>query len=176
MSALPQRQAAPLTGDGESALGAAVIARLEDLLTRQCGCFLRCLTVLEKQQALIAPGNRTLNGWSTPEEDILTLVELKEHIVAEICSIQKSIDPLEAMYCAGAAHSPADNVSALKAALEDLRQQTRALSGRNRELLSLRMAGIRTEINVLRNNPIAASARRSLYHHAGAASLIDIQG
>ena len=72
--------------------------------------------------------------------------------------------------------SPVADISSLKAGLEDLKQQAISRSSRNREILSARMAKIRAEIETLRQNPIAVSARRSVYQDFNTASLIDIKG
>ena len=142
----------------------AIIKRLKDLLIQQHEYFHRFLAVLEKQQALVKSGSA---------EELLAYIEQEEQIAAGIESIQKVIEPLEAMYHDSA---PNDEIPALKAGLEVIRNQALALFSRNRESLSVRMAEIRAEITALRNNPITAHARRSMYHNSGAASLIDIQG
>jgi len=122
--------------------------------------------VLEKQQTIIKTGSA---------EELLAQVELEEQIVADIFSIQKVIDPLENMYRASVPFSPADDVPALKVALENLK--TRAISQfeYNKDLLSSRMAELRVEIKELKNNPFVG-ASRSLYHNPVAASLVDIEG
>jgi hypothetical protein len=65
-------------------------------------------------------------------------------------------------------------VQSLKAALEGLKNEAVIRSTRNKELLSRRMAELRTEIKTLRNNPYAA--RRSGFSDPGTASLVDISG
>ena len=149
----------------------AIVKRFRELLIRQRDRLRNYLVVLEKQQNSIESANA---------QDILDHVEMEEQIVADIFSIQKVIDPLEAMYHA-AFHAtgqryPRDDIPSLKTALEDLKSQAIARSSRNRDLLSARMAEIRGEINALRNNTFTAGARRCVYQNFNTASLVDIKG
>jgi predicted nucleic acid-binding Zn-ribbon protein len=146
----------------------AVLKRYTELLISQRDRFQNYLIVLERQKDSIASAN---------VEGLLALVDLEEQTVAEIFSIQKVINPLEKTYNAAVrADSPSDEISALKAALDDLKRQAVALSSCNRDLLADRMTEIRGEINVLKNNPLAAETRRSVYRNYATASLIDIKG
>ncbi|MDR1575669.1 MAG: flagellar biosynthesis protein FlgN [Treponema sp.] len=162
------------TGAGELAQRVAILRRFRTLLQEQRDRFRRYLEVLDKQRELIESGS---------VDDMLNHVELEEQIVADIFSIQKVTDPLEEMYrtlVSGISGAPpaesADDVPGLKAALEDLKNDAVIRSSRNRELLSRRMAALRSEINILRNNPYAANARRSVFSNGSTASLIDIKG
>jgi hypothetical protein len=166
---------------GELAQRVAILRRFRTLLQEQRDRFHSYLAVLDKQQDIIETGSA---------EDLLAHVELEERIVADIFSIQKVIDPLEDMYHAvisgaglpaGArpslpAPESADDVPDLKAALKDLKNEAVIRSTRNKELLSKRMVELRSEITALRNNPYAASARRSVFSSANTASLVDIEG
>ena len=164
-------------GSGELAQRVAILRRFRTLLQEQRDRFRRYLEVLDKQQDFIESGS---------VDDMLSHVELEEKIVADIFSIQKVIDPLESMYQtlisgrppAGASFhaESADDVPGLKAALEDLKNEAVIRSSRNKELLSRRMVELRSEINILRNNPYAANARRSAFSSGNTASLIDIKG
>jgi hypothetical protein len=155
----------------------AILRRFRELLIQQRDRFRSYLEALDSQQAVIESGDA---------DALLAHVELEERIVADIFSIQKVIDPLDNMYralvpdaaAAGGDPQPpgAEEVSGLKAALENLKVEAAARSARNRELLLNRMAEIRTEITALRNNPFAANVRRSAFSDSGTASLIDIQG
>ncbi|GHV06674.1 hypothetical protein FACS189485_15590 [Spirochaetia bacterium] len=151
----------------------AILKRFRSLLTEQRDRFRSYLEVLDKQQDVIETGSA---------EALISHVELEEKIVADIFSIQKVIDPLEEMYRAVVNTVPPqephgrDDVPSLKSALEGLKNEAAARTTRNRELLSRRMSEIRSEITALRNNPYAASARRSAFSGAGTASLIDIKG
>jgi len=144
----------------------AIVRRFRELLIQQRERFHNYLAVLEKQQTIIKTGSA---------EELLAQVELEEQIVADIFSIQKVIDPLEDMYRTSVPFSPADDVPALKVALENLK--TRAISQfeYNKDLLSSRMAELRTEIKELKNNPFVG-ASRSLYQNSVTASLVDIEG
>ncbi|MDR0316270.1 MAG: flagellar biosynthesis protein FlgN [Treponema sp.] len=153
----------------------AVLRRFRTLLQDQRNRFRSYLEVLDKQQDIIESGNT---------DELLAHVEMEERLVADIYSIQKVIDPLDEMYrslvsgmSAGPIHSEkADDVSGLKAALDELKSEAVLRSSRNREMLSRRMVELRSEIKALRNNPFAATARRSASWSGNIASLVDIQG
>ena len=149
------------TPPGDVTQRAAILGRLRELLGLQNERFRRYIIVLEKQTVLIGSGSG---------DDILALVEHEERIVAEILSIQKTIDPLEKMYRGGDMAFP-DDITALKTEHEDLVNRVKTTTERNRCLLSARLADIRAGINVLRLNPL-----RSQYHNVYAASLIDVEG
>ena len=149
----------------ELAQRVTVLRRFRELLLQQRERFQRYIASLEQQQAAIKSGNT---------DELLAHVELEEQIVADIFSIQKVIDPLENLYNDASSISPADDIPALKTALEDLKNQAAKRAAQNRELLSSRMAEIRSEISGLRNNPFSGTtSRRS---HSGSASMIDIEG
>ena len=164
----PRVNSAESVNEEELARRVAILRRFRELLLQQRERFQSYLAALDKQQTVIKSGNT---------DELLAHVELEEQIVADIFSIQKVIDPLESIYNASisSATAPVDDVPALKITLEDLRNQAAARAVRNRELLSVRMASIRSEITDLRNNPFANTSR-SRYHHSGVASLVDIKG
>jgi hypothetical protein len=144
----------------------AVLKRFRELLIQQRNRFREYLEVLDKQKDVIERGSA---------EDLITHVEMEERIVADIFSIQKVIDPLEAMYDAAyPERSEAADLPDLKAALEGLKTEAVVRSERNKELLSRRMAELRSEIKLLRKNPYAI--RRSLYTGHESAVLVDIKG
>ena len=161
----------------ELAQRVAILRRFKTLLSQQRDRFRNYLDLLDKQQSVIEAGSA---------EDLLKYVEIEEKVVADIFSIQKVIDPLEEMYnTVISGQSPqktpvkADNqdeVPSLKASLEKLKSEAVIRSTKNKELLSKRMLELRTEIKALRNNPYAASSRRSGFGGANTASLVDIQG
>ena len=131
----------------------------------QQGCFEDYIAVLEKQQLLIDSGR---------EEDVLSLVDLEEQLVARIFSVQKSIDPLEEAYLTAGFQDTAGEITMLKAELEALKDCAKDQSARNRELLAERMAKTRAEITNIQNNPISVHSRP--FRHEQGASLIDIRG
>jgi hypothetical protein len=166
----------------ELAQRVAVLRRFRTLLAQQRDRFRSYLEVLDKQKDIIEKGD--------PDE-LIAHVELEEKIVADIFSIQKVIDPLEDMYQAalsgfeplrvphpgprtGAGES--DDVRSLKTALEDLKNEAVLRSTRNKELLSRRMAELRSEIKSLRNNPYASRGRGAGFSGQETASLVDISG
>jgi len=144
----------------------AVVKRLKELLAQQSERFRSYLSVLDKQRLAIDTGSA---------EQIAAHVEIEEQLIADIFSIQKAIDPLEVMYNAMGPYLPANDVSDLKNALENLKTRAALKSGQNRDLLSGRMDTINTEIQVLKNNPFLSKARNSMYQNA-APSLVDITG
>jgi hypothetical protein len=152
--------------EGELNQRMAVIKRFKELLVQQRERFRSYLSELDRQQIVISAGSA---------DDIAAHVELEEQIVADIFSIQKVIDPLEVMYNAEVPYLPANDVPELKAALEDLKARAAAQSGRNRDLLSGRMAEIDSEIQTLKNNPFLSNARFSMYQNV-TPSLVDIMG
>jgi thiamine kinase-like enzyme len=159
----------------ELAQRVAILKRFKTLLSQQRDRFSSYLELLDKQQSIIEGGSA---------DDLLTYVEIEEKIVADIFSIQKVIDPLEEMYYtvvaggdpAKAPSEAADDVPTLKASLEKLKSEAVIRSTKNKELLSKRMMELRQEIKVLRNNPYAASGRKSGYGAVSTPSLVDIKG
>ena len=156
--------------EDELAQRVAILKRFRELLVKQRERFHHYLITLEKQQAVIETGS---------SGELADYIVQEEQIIADIFSIQKVIDPLEDMYnatvTASSSSAPADDVPALKSTLKELKDQVVARSAQNRELLSLRMDVIRSEILELRNNPFANTAR-SAFSHSGTASIIDLEG
>jgi hypothetical protein len=152
--------------EGELTQRMAVVKRFKELLEQQRERFRSYLAELDRQRLAIGTGSA---------DEIIAHVELEEQIVEDIFSIQKVIDPLEIMYNAAGPYLPTNDVSALKAALEDLKIQAAARSGQNRDLLSGRMADINSEIQAIKNNPFISKARNALYQNA-VPSLVDIMG
>jgi len=165
----------------ELAQRVAILRRFKTLLSQQRDRFHSYLKVLEKQESVIESGSA---------EDLLKYVDIEEKIVADIFSIQKVIDPLEDMYrsvvsgfdsgkTAGGdtlKSEGADEVPSLKTALEELKNEAVMRSTRNKELLSKRMAELRSEIRALRDNPYLSKSRRSSFNDANTASVVDISG
>jgi len=145
----------------------AILKRLKGLLERQRERFRNYLALLENQEVVIGSGSG---------EQILAHVELEEQIVTDIFSIQRVIAPLEGMYRAAMPRGLSDDeIPALKTSLEDMKIKVQAQSAKNRELLSARMAGIRTEMSVLKDSPFAKSAR-SIYGSVAEPSFVNMRG
>jgi len=155
----------------------AILRRLRELLIQQSDRFHSYIASLEKQQTAIESGN---------EEELFAHIELEEQIVTDIFSIQKVIDPLEILYNAHVSSGnditscrdvsfPADDIPGIKASLNDLKNQAVKRSAHNRDLLSMRMNSIRSEMIDLKNNAFAGAARPR-YYHSGVASVVDIEG
>ncbi|MCL2600108.1 MAG: flagellar biosynthesis protein FlgN [Treponema sp.] len=146
----------------------AILKRFKGLLNQQRDRFRNYLALLETQETVIGSGTG---------EAILAHVELEEQIVADIFSMQRVINPLEDMYRTVIPHDFADDeIPVLKTSLEDMKIQVQAQSAKNRELLSVRMAGIRTEMNMLKDHPFIRNVQRSMYGNTVTASLVDVQG
>ena len=145
----------------------AAVQRLKELLTQQCDSFRDYLVIFDKQQIAIESANT---------DDLLSYVDMEEQFVAEIICIQNVIDPLENMYSFPVYEEGWNDVVFLKAALEELKQQAVFKLSRNRELLSVRMAEIRREIDILKSNPVIAGMRRSVHNQYNTASMVDIRG
>ncbi|MDR2543043.1 MAG: flagellar biosynthesis protein FlgN [Treponema sp.] len=155
----------------ELAQRVAVLKRFKTLLTQQRDRFRSYLDLLDKQQDVIESGSA---------DDLLSYVELEEKIVADIFSIQKVIDPLEEMYNSIYSHKidagRPDEVPNLKASLDILKGEAVMRSTKNKELLSIRMMELRSEITALRNNPYVLSNKRSSFGSTNTSSLVDLQG
>jgi hypothetical protein len=149
----------------------AVLKRFKELLKTQRDRFRAYLEALDKQKDVIEQGSA---------DDLIQHVEIEEKIVADIYAIQKVIDPLEDMYRAAQLDAPrgfgkgADEVPDLKAALDGLKSEAIARSGRNKELLSKRMLELRAEIKSLRSNPY--TQRRPAYSGEGTGGKVDLRG
>jgi uncharacterized small protein (DUF1192 family) len=154
----------------------AVIKRFKELLKAQRDRFQAYLTALDKQKDVIQRGTT---------DDLLRHVELEEKIVEDIFSIQKVIDPLEKMYQSVRVKNPVktgarpvdkvsgeEEVVSLKEALDGLKAEAVIRSERNRDLLSKRMAELRSEIKSLKSN---AYAKRKFENNLGP-SFIDMKG
>jgi hypothetical protein len=147
----------------EVAQRVSILKRFRELLSQQRDKFHEYLSVLDKEKDDIENGST---------DDLLTHVELEEKIVGNIFSIQKVIDPLEAMYKASFPQRESE-VPNLKAALQDLQTEAATRSKRNKDLLSKRMIELRSEIKLMKGNPYA---KRPSYNGENSASLIDIKG
>jgi hypothetical protein len=130
------------------------------------------LDVLDRSRDVIEQGTT---------DDLIRHVELEEKIVADIYSIQKVIDPLEEMYrtvirseTATRSEAADDDVPSLKAALEGLKTEAVARVDRNKDLLSRRMAELRSEIKTLRSNPY--TKRQQSFSSTLPPGLVDIKG
>jgi len=160
----------------------AVIRRFKELLKAQRDRFRVYLDTLDKQKDIIERGSA---------DDLLHHVELEERIVADIFSIQKVIDPLEKMYQSvrmdaskpsdssnplpsskKEKHSDGEEVLDLKSALDGLKAEAVVRSERNRELLSKRMAELRSEIKSMKSNLYA----KRMHESTVTPTHIDIRG
>ena len=152
-----------------------VLKRFKELLKAQRDRFNSYLDTLDRQKDIIERGSA---------DDLLRHVELEEKIVADIFSMQKVIEPLEKMYHSANPEMPAkthakqtpnsesDEVAGLKEALDGLRSQAIVRSERNRELLTKRMAELRSEIKTMRKNPYTSR----LGSNAVLSGQIDLKG
>ena len=150
----------------------AILKRFKELLKDQRDRFAVYLDALDRSKDVIEQGTA---------DDLIRHVELEENIITDIHSIQKVIDPLEGLYkslrSGGvseiSASSGDDEISGLKSTLAQLGNEAAARSKRNRNMLTKRMAEIRSEIKTLRSNPFLQ--KRKAYQQT-APSLVDIRG
>jgi len=164
---------------GELKQRVEVVKRFKELLKAQRDRFSVYLETLDRQREVIERGST---------DDLLRHVELEEKIVSDIFSMQKVIDPLEKMYHSAKIETPrapaqgkepnsvnlsdGEEVSGLKTALDGLKAEAIVRSERNRELLTKRMAELRSEIKSLKGNPYAKRPNDS----AVTPTQIDIRG
>ena len=141
----------------------AVIKRFKELLKAQRDRFQAYLGALDKQKDVIQKGST---------DELMQYVELEEKIVTDIFSIQSVIEPLEQMYQSTKINAPVEGeVISLKEALDGLKAEAVVRSEQNRELLSRRMAELRSEIKNLKSN----YTRRKL-DITPMPSLVDLKG
>lgn len=153
---------------------AAVLRRFKKLLEEKRNKFREYLSALERQEKSITAGDMALVERQSVLED---------SIVAELYTIQKVIDPLEAMYrdiyreTSGASEPDAEGdaerfIPKLEADLDKLHADIMRQNKKNRELLASGMAEVRKEIAGLKK----PFPKKSVYaSESGNASLIDIK-
>ena len=141
----------------------AILKRFRELLEEQRSKFREYLTVLEKQAEMIATEN---------VDAMVRHTEIEQSIVAEIHTIQKVIDPLEAMYRDAHPGMNETEIPRLKTDLERLRKDVIEQNGKNRELLKSHMTVLRQQVASLRNPYAKRSSVYSSDSHT--ASRIDI--
>lgn len=115
----------------------AEIARLKDLLHKQCGHFNAYIDVLNRQRYIIE---------QKIFEKVCIYTDIEERIVADIFSLQKVIVPLEMS-------EPDKDTVDLKAALNVLCEQSISLLEQNRALLLRCMNEVHSEIQSIQKNP-----------------------
>ncbi|MDR0475526.1 MAG: flagellar biosynthesis protein FlgN [Treponema sp.] len=152
----------------------AVLKRFKELLKAQRERFAAYLDALDRSKDVIERGTT---------DDLIRHVELEEKIITDIHSIQKVIDPLEGLYrsmrlessgAEGIMEPGGEDVTSLKSTLAQLGKEAAARSERNRNMLTIRMAELRSEIKNLRSNPFLQ--KRGARQSAAAPSLVDIRG
>ena len=153
----------------ESLERVALLRRFKRLLEEKRGKFREYLSALEAQEKSIAAGNT---------ERIERQSLLGEAIVSEIYTIQKVIDPIEAMYrdiyAPEAASSSSDEmlIPKLQADLEKLHCDIETQNKKNRDLLKSAMGRVRNELAQLKK----PYARKSVFaSESDSASLVDIR-
>jgi hypothetical protein len=141
----------------------ALLRRFKELLLEQRRRFRDYIEVLDRQKETIENGS---------VEDIEAHVDLDEKMAAGIIAIQKTIEPLRAMYEAASAGDA--EIPEISAVLENLKAETAKRIETNKNLLQKRMDSIRGELKNLRGNPFAK--RKSIYAESQSATLFDISG
>ncbi|GHU48256.1 hypothetical protein FACS1894200_04970 [Spirochaetia bacterium] len=142
----------------------ALIRRFKELLSAQRERFRTYLDVLDKQKMSIEHSST---------DDIESHIELEEHIIADIFSIQHVIEPLETIYNSTKGSGPQSaSIQDLKVSLESLKTEASAKIEQNKTLLSRRMSTLRSELRILRGNPYLQ--RPKVFAGSETASLIDV--
>jgi hypothetical protein len=139
----------------------ALLKRYKALLTEQRKRFHSYIEILDRQKNVIENGK---------VEEIEGYVELDETITAGIISLQKSIEPMRAMF--ETAVTEDSEIPEISAALENLKNAAAARMDANRNLLQKRMTAVHGELKNLRNGPF--SKRKSIYAETQSATVLDI--
>lgn len=141
----------------------AILKRFRVLLEQQRQKFREYLVVLEKQAEMISTDNI---------DAMVNHTEIEQSIIAEIYTIQKVIDPLEAMYRNAYPGIPDAEIPRLKTDMSHLREEVLEQNKMNRELLKSHMTVLREKVATIKN-PYAK--RTSVYaSDSHTASRIDI--
>jgi hypothetical protein len=144
----------------------AILRRFRELLVEQRERFRNYLSVLEKQKSSIASGSA---------DELSAHVEIEEKIVADIFSVQKSIEPIREMFEFSWKDGAAPDIEDLKSSLDGLKNEASRRIVENKKLLQHRMTVLRDEIKNAKTNPFN-NKRRSVYNDGVTASLLDIKG
>jgi hypothetical protein len=132
----------------------AILKRFRILLEQQRDKFREYLTVLEKQQKSIT---------SEDTESLLAHTELEQQVIAGIASIQKVIVPMSEMYSTvnqTAQFHENDSIESIQTDLTKLKSQILTQNEKNRELLSIHISQIRSQMQQF-TNPY--KGKRSVY-------------
>ena len=147
---------------------AALLRRFKRLLEEKRGKFREYLNALEAQERSIAAGDA---------ERIEKQSLLGEAIVSEICTIQKVIEPIEAMYrdmysSKGAASDEETFIPQLQADLSKMQRDIEKQNDKNRSLLKSAMGQLRSEIAQLKK----PYARKNVFAaESDSASIVDMR-
>ncbi|MDR2897562.1 MAG: flagellar biosynthesis protein FlgN [Spirochaetaceae bacterium] len=142
----------------------AILKRFKALIEQQRTKFREYLTALELQQQAIDSGD---------VEAMTAYTELEERIVSNIYTVQKAIDPMEAMY-RSAYPEAQGRLPEMKKELTRIQAKVMEQNRKNRELLSFRMTALRQQIPAMRNPYAKRSSVYSTTSHS--AGIIDING
>ncbi|MDR1748783.1 MAG: flagellar export chaperone FlgN [Spirochaetaceae bacterium] len=140
----------------------AILKRFRELLEQQRAKFREYLKTLELQQDVIASGDM---------EAMTAYTELEEHIVSNIYTIQKVIDPMEAIYRSACPDAEL-RLPEMKKELTRIQERVMEQNRKNRELLTFRMTALRQQIASVRNPYTKRSSIYSTTSHS--AGIIDI--
>ena len=123
----------------------AVLKRFKTLLERQRDKFREYLSVLEKQQTSITEENT---------DALIAHTELEQQVVSNIAGLQKVIVPMAEMYSSIRSSAEADETRALESIQKDLarlQSQVLAQNEKNRSMLRVHIANIKTQMNRIKN-------------------------
>lgn len=120
----------------------AILKRFKLMLEAQRTKFREYLVVLEKQAEMISSDNI---------DAMVTHTEIEQSIISEIYTIQKVIDPLEAMYRTAHPEIADADIPHLKADLGQLQKDVMEQNEKNRGLLKSHMQVLRQKVISIQN-------------------------
>jgi flagellar biosynthesis/type III secretory pathway chaperone len=126
----------------------AVLKHFRQLLTEQRQKFNEYLVVLEKQAEAVEKDN---------SDAALTYCELETQIVGSIATLQKVIQPVEAMYRDLKPDDGDTEIPQLQTNLEELYGQIQAQNERNRLLLDSHLLQVRNRLDGFRQTGMSKS-------------------
>lgn len=152
--------------DGEVARRVSILKRFRELLTEQRDRFRVYLGTLESQKNVIE---------DCGVDEITAHVELEEKILADIYSLEKSIEPMRALYTMVWKDTDPPDVAELNTALSNLKIEAARRANENKMLIQKRLGTLRTEIKNHAANPFQRS-RRAIQAEYAQANFLDIKG
>jgi len=141
-----------------------ILHKLRGLLEEQRTKFREYLNVLEKQEQSIADEDT---------EKLLAHTELEQRIIDGIGNLQKVIKPMEALYKSSHGSYSQTDIPILQADLAQLQSKILQQNEKNRSMLRVHIANIKTQMNRIKN---PYRGNRSVYaQKQSVGSFIEVQ-